>query len=1306
MGCAGHNDREEPEDSGQQEGREGIRETRAAVANGDDDENNEYPFVIHYLAPAGGQCSAILITPTWVLTAAHCVLGDAKFGVSPTPDAYLTDFPITFDGSLIAQNGQLTFTHSISLGIDTPSPITSPGLGAALGAMYPGGGRPNPIKTRFVQPASFFPGKNDAYRDVALVQLDERVPLARLNPLHPPNNSPSNYVPGCRNLGEDFTGIVIGYGEKTFTQPEPDLMPRNANSSNGWQSECPGLLPNACGGEEFYYENNWTLLTPYEGSLPGDSGGALVRVREANSAGTNPGSYPFRLCGVNSFHQPNLLVPIILQPAWTAGVAAVDSFGNNENFLLANHVIDQNGRFMGECLPSELTGTTADDTDSDFDLIPDACDPCRLVPDPEYRFTGQLNLQPDFDGDGVPDICDLCPTSPTSQTDSDGDGLGNACDACGDSGVSDMVCCTVGAPGQCGKAGVCIASAVGSPGGCAEAGFTGRCSQAQDEDGDGIPNTCDNCPLDKNADKDGLGNPIPQFDSDGDGLGNVCDGCSGIHDPRFFPELEMLSQVNEADTGGLKKCTLVETGPNALAAGTNSCQQQTGKSTSRCVPHRLSNGTLEGVCTESVDDFDGDGVWDRCDNCRYVANPKQDNCNIEAEMVADPTRYPYVGDACDRTPCSYVRSLYNTANTSSAQFPESNGVGLLEVKPLLLPPNAQVGGIQPGAPPPPYSLSTNQNPQSTVGGSFCRCGDPNTGTYQPWECRSALFGTCTIDTSQYATTDSGTWLKPELRPNAVPEQPNLNPPVPDSELPALPTTNASEQSFAPLNQGTVSLVNWDTNTLTGGNSVLVGPGDALGKECQDGKGVQGVFWSSVRNVNNLNAPATSYTPLSSHYEFAEWGSPQACIKLFDPNDFKYQPCLFCDPNDLFQSMANFSIVINPADINERLLLVDDGKLSRVVGKMPVSIDDVALPASLPIAASDGFHTCQPGPDFVTVRTDGTRLTSAVESRKGGLFSLLPSRRVTEVDGLVAALGATPTAEVSASNPPPRQGAQMALSKRLGTLFLAGGENGAQTLKDLWRYDLSSQDWKAIELQGQSFGEVLAMTFHGPEGKLYVVDEKKLGWFRWGRILRIDPRTGVSEVLGAWPRVRAFEQLFLSVAESGDLVLSASQTKTKKGSHLVLVFATGSSGIEKVRWSVGGQGALAGPAMLTRNGLTRPFSSSSLQSKRFTPTSELPKKTSGKMGDCFLCEGGAGFWFRWPSGSGPLFPGGARAVPPPRSHPALLVLLRAVLGWQAVLARRGNPRQEPQAWRALPVLPVRQALLAKLVAMLDPRAIRA
>lgn len=91
--------------------------------------------------------------------------------------------------------------------------------------------------------------------------------------------------------------------------------------------------------------------------------------------------------------------------------------------LTANNVIDQQGRFMGECLPAEAAAAPAlSDMDTDGDLLPDACDPCPTVLDPTYRFTGVVN-RTDTDGDGVPDACDNCALDANSdQSDDDGDG--------------------------------------------------------------------------------------------------------------------------------------------------------------------------------------------------------------------------------------------------------------------------------------------------------------------------------------------------------------------------------------------------------------------------------------------------------------------------------------------------------------------------------------------------------------------------------------------------------------------------------------------------------------------------------------------------------------------------------------------------------------------------------------------------------------------------------------------------------------------------------------------------------------------
>ena len=108
-----------------------------------------------------------------------------------------------------------------------------------------------------------------------------------------------------------------------------------------------------------------------------------------------------------------------------------------------------------------------------------------------------------------------------------------------------------------------------------------------DLDGDGVPDTQDNCPS--------IANP-EQADGDGDGVGDACDNCPGVANP------------NQADTDGDgvgDACDNCPTAPNSDQA-----------------------------------DGDADGVGDACDNCPVIANPDQADADGDG-----------VGDACDTLPC-------------------------------------------------------------------------------------------------------------------------------------------------------------------------------------------------------------------------------------------------------------------------------------------------------------------------------------------------------------------------------------------------------------------------------------------------------------------------------------------------------------------------------------------------------------------------------------------------------------------------------------------------------------------------------
>jgi len=127
--------------------------------------------------------------------------------------------------------------------------------------------------------------------------------------------------------------------------------------------------------------------------------------------------------------------------------------------------------------------------------------------------------------------------------------------------------------------------------------------EAVDEDGDGVPDESDNCPLVANAD---------QADADGDGLGDACDACPS-------------DALNDADDdevcGDVDNCP---TTPNADQLDTDGD----------------GRGDACDACPrDPANDADGDGVCGDVDNCPLVANPDQADADGDGR-----------GDACDACP--------------------------------------------------------------------------------------------------------------------------------------------------------------------------------------------------------------------------------------------------------------------------------------------------------------------------------------------------------------------------------------------------------------------------------------------------------------------------------------------------------------------------------------------------------------------------------------------------------------------------------------------------------------------------------
>ncbi len=649
--------------------------------------------------------------------------------------------------------------------------------------------------------------------------------------------------------------------------------------------------------------------------------------------------------------------------------------------------------------------------------------------------------------------------------------------------------------------------------------FEGECRLGPDDDHDGIPNACDNCPtipngLQVDSDRDGIGDACdncPRFatksqaDTDGDGVGNACDTC-----PFAFNPVRGCRNDSDCVVGSLSTKCIVEgqafsqcvtperwiclpgaTGPLGNCGGETTCFD-------------LPLESRFGRCAMQLDDPDGDLLGNRCDSCPLVSSyTVRANSNVIAEQR--PYAVQALGDLCDPVPL-YVTDPGTDLVVGSASPPKK--VSFLATAGL----GSDVASRTPPSSTPTVTLLGDANFR------FCACVDLFSGArLAPEDCG----GLCPTERASF---NGSAWRKVTIQVSgggaAVPTYPA--PPLRRSFTNAVncepgPVLKDAESLLDPCRIGPQETLTWSfdddlaagrmTFYLEGGRKKTLGfwwnrvlPVLSGSTKLFAGARDENADGTLRDHIAYLHAPKYTLAPLPGP---SAPGTPGK-LPIFRPDGEDYSPRPI-DPGD-----DPLIHVIRPA----RILSVGSVLVAATNPGSEITIErslDAGVRAALtapgrvfltPVEA--GERATLPGrrTQLVSFPAAWTSTGQVVEIARSetGLVVLQPPNQILPLsagsipdarEAAIAAQAAVP------AMPSDRSAFRAMLSGREANVYLVGGASAGAFSGGLWRYSLIDRSWTRL-LIDRPVGyqpaverlvpnDVLASAYDSGHGRLYFID---------------------------------------------------------------------------------------------------------------------------------------------------------------------------------------------------------------------------